>query len=299
MYLRYNIRLYIYKIYSNDSNWDVSAYGKISSKNIQTTIIEAGKLVGTDTFGDLSLKAYNTNKSNAITAKLTIQGDTPKLTLSTTGSAHTTVVISGVDTPAAASDAANRSYIDTHASATVTHGATGAIVGTTNTQTLTNKDLTDSTNNVTARSLKSATTVVDVSAATAPTAGQVLTATSGTAATWQTITPTVVKAMGTDVTGSITVGATNNNKHHLVTGDNGAYTITLPNTIGTAIEFDFTLIGNNTTITFASDANCKLYYPGSTGLNNNTALMPVTERFSTVTARKVSATEWVIMGPVI
>jgi hypothetical protein len=33
--------------------------------------------------------------------------------------------------------------------------------------------------------LKSATTTVDVSAATAPTAGQVLTATSGTAATWQ------------------------------------------------------------------------------------------------------------------
>lgn len=34
--------------------------------------------------------------------------------------------------------------------------------------------------------LKSATTTVDVSAATAPTSGQVLTATSGTAATWQT-----------------------------------------------------------------------------------------------------------------
>jgi hypothetical protein len=34
--------------------------------------------------------------------------------------------------------------------------------------------------------LKSATTTIDVSAATAPTSGQVLTATSGTAATWQT-----------------------------------------------------------------------------------------------------------------
>lgn len=34
--------------------------------------------------------------------------------------------------------------------------------------------------------LKSATTTVDVSASTAPTIGQVLTATSGTAATWQT-----------------------------------------------------------------------------------------------------------------
>lgn len=38
----------------------------------------------------------------------------------------------------------------------------------------------------TARNLKSATTNVDVSAATAPTSGQVLTATGGSAATWQT-----------------------------------------------------------------------------------------------------------------
>lgn len=37
-----------------------------------------------------------------------------------------------------------------------------------------------------ANALKSATTTVNVSAATAPTSGQVLTATSGTAATWQT-----------------------------------------------------------------------------------------------------------------
>jgi hypothetical protein len=37
-----------------------------------------------------------------------------------------------------------------------------------------------------AKSLKSATTTIDVSAATAPTVGQILTATSPTAATWQT-----------------------------------------------------------------------------------------------------------------
>ncbi len=39
---------------------------------------------------------------------------------------------------------------------------------------------------ITATDLSSATTVVNVSSATAPTANQVLTATSGTAATWQT-----------------------------------------------------------------------------------------------------------------
>lgn len=41
-------------------------------------------------------------------------------------------------------------------------------------------------NEITAYGLRSATTVVSVSAATAPSSGQVLTATSGTAATWQT-----------------------------------------------------------------------------------------------------------------
>lgn len=54
-------------------------------------------------------------------------------------------------------------------------------------QTLTNKTATGTTNILTARLLKSATTEVDVSAATAPTTGQVLTATSSTTATWQTL----------------------------------------------------------------------------------------------------------------
>lgn len=55
-------------------------------------------------------------------------------------------------------------------------------------QTLTNKTMTGATNTLTASLLKSATTEVDVSAATAPSNGQVLTATSSTAATWQTPT---------------------------------------------------------------------------------------------------------------
>lgn len=62
----------------------------------------------------------------------------------------------------------------------------GAIVGDTDSQSLTNKTLTSTTNNVAAKSLHSASTVVDVSAATAPSSGQVLTATSSTTATWQT-----------------------------------------------------------------------------------------------------------------
>ena len=73
-----------------------------------------------------------------------------------------------------------------HIGASSAHNVSGNIIGTTDTQTLTNKTITDSTNNVTAKSLKSATTSIDVSAATAPTTGQVLTATGSTAATWQT-----------------------------------------------------------------------------------------------------------------
>ncbi len=64
---------------------------------------------------------------------------------------------------------------------------TGGIVGTSDTQTLTNKTLTNASNNIAAKSLHSATTVIDISSATAPTSGQILTATSSTTATWQTV----------------------------------------------------------------------------------------------------------------
>lgn len=70
--------------------------------------------------------------------------------------------------------------------------ATTTLVGTGTTDTLTNKTITDSTNTVTANNLRSATTSVNVSSATAPTSGQVLTATSSTAATWQTPTGATV-----------------------------------------------------------------------------------------------------------
>lgn len=63
--------------------------------------------------------------------------------------------------------------------------ATQTIAGLTSAQTFTNKTITDTTNNVTANGLRSATTTVAVSAAAAPSTGQVLRATSTTTATWQ------------------------------------------------------------------------------------------------------------------
>ena len=72
-----------------------------------------------------------------------------------------------------------------HISTATAHGVTSNIVGISDSQSLTNKTITDPTNNVAARSLKSSTTLIDISSSPAPSAGQVLTATSPAAATWQ------------------------------------------------------------------------------------------------------------------
>jgi len=63
---------------------------------------------------------------------------------------------------------------------------TDTLLGKATTDTLTNKTILSTTNNVAAKSLHSATTVIDVASSTAPITGQVLQATSSTNAEWVT-----------------------------------------------------------------------------------------------------------------
>jgi hypothetical protein len=71
-----------------------------------------------------------------------------------------------------------------HVGGTVSDGTFATVGGV-----VTGATITDVTDNVAANSLKSATTFVNVSAAIAPTVGQVLTATNGTTASWQSPAP--------------------------------------------------------------------------------------------------------------
>lgn len=118
---------------------------------------------------------------------------------------------------------------------------TDTLTTLTATQTLTNKTLTSNTNNVTATGLFSATTTVNVNASAAPTAGQVLTATSSTAATWQT--PTSLSILNYNATESTQVNMTSTSFTTI-----GAMTIT-PSITGTyLVIFDTSFFGNDTNL---------------------------------------------------
>ena len=122
------------------------------------------------------------NTSTTILGTDTIQTLTNKTidaTTNTISNIDNTQLIAGVS----ASKIANGTVSDTEFQQL--NGLTSSAVGTSDIQTLTNKTITDATNVVSASQLKTTTTSVTISTASAPTTGQVLTAINSTTATWQ------------------------------------------------------------------------------------------------------------------
>jgi hypothetical protein len=105
--------------------------------------------------------------------------------------------------------------LDTHVTSTTGHGTTSAVVGISDTQTLTNKTLTGLSNQIYASHLMAGPTGVVISGSAPPTSGQVLTAISATSASWQTVSSTggssaftgwgrIIDSSNNQITGSTT-----------------------------------------------------------------------------------------------
>ena len=104
--------------------------GTIAQFNTAVTDADFATLAGTETFTNKTLTSPKINEDVAITATSTEINYTDGVT---------SAIQTQLDAKAASSD------LTTHTGATEAHGATGAVVGTTNTQTLTNKTLTSPT----------------------------------------------------------------------------------------------------------------------------------------------------------
>jgi hypothetical protein len=145
----------------------------INHNDIDPYCLFVRQTTGSDTISISFLCSLDTTEQshlNNIVANHTPNSELATITLTTNGNGNTSYSI-------VASQTDNR---------TITlPDATTNIIGHDTNDILTNKTLTSTTNNITAKSLHSNTTIIDISSATAPTSGQVLTATSSTTAIWQ------------------------------------------------------------------------------------------------------------------
>jgi hypothetical protein len=111
--------------------------------------------------------------------------------------------------------------IDSHITSNTAHGATGAVVGTTNSQTLTNKTISSATNLIGANSLRTTGLSVVVDSSSPPLAGAVLTAISAVTASWQAPSGSIFGTeyhYASDETLSSTTSSSFQNKVRLTTG---------------------------------------------------------------------------------
>lgn len=134
-------------------NVDISVFKTTSDTHIamttapihgSTSVATANKLVHRDASGRAKVAAPSATDDIAQKAQAdAVQTDLDTHKTTTTG-------IHGVAASTIESVAGSQSKVDTHAALTATHGATGAVVGTTNTQSLTNKTL-DNSNAITVK----------------------------------------------------------------------------------------------------------------------------------------------------
>ena len=196
--------------------------GKVTTPALQVTTGAgtSGQVLTSDTSGNAT---WVTPTTAPVTS---VAGRTGAVTLGASDIASGTLTVAQGGTGAATFS--NGLLIGSGTSAITTVAApTGAVVGISDTQTLTNKTIISATNNVTANGLRTASGTVAVSAATAPSYGQVLTATNGTTATWQT-----PSAGGGGYSFNVTSKTANyiasNLDFVLVDSTSGGVTVTLP-----------------------------------------------------------------------
>jgi hypothetical protein len=114
--------------------------GTIAEFNTAVTDADFATLAGTETFTNKTLTSPKINEDVVLSATATELNILDGATLSTTELNYVDGVTSAIQTQL--NDKAASGDLTTHTGATEAHGATGAVVGTTNTQTLTNKTLT-------------------------------------------------------------------------------------------------------------------------------------------------------------
>jgi hypothetical protein len=155
-----------------------TSYPIIQYLDIQDTFLVEGNVLvfdGSDTTGGGG-GSTNSFSTIAVSGQSNVVADSPTDTLTLVAGSNVTITTNA-----------------TTDTITISSTGGGGGSGTVTNVSSANADLTVATGTTTpvitmvqAPALRSATTTVNVSSATAPTAGQVLTATSGTAATWQT-----------------------------------------------------------------------------------------------------------------
>jgi hypothetical protein len=128
------------------------------------------------------------------------------------------------------------------------NSANDTLVSRATAETLTNKTLTGATNTLTASFLKSSTTEISISGATAPSAGQVLTATSSTNATWQSLSSLngFIQQGGNNYGADISIGSTDSYGLNLIT--HGQNRISMDTNGLVTIYGNLNVLGSTTTI---------------------------------------------------